>query len=235
MAVAIRLARGGAKKRPYYRIVVADSRNARDGRFIEKIGTYNPLLPKDSPERVKLDTERAKHWLSVGAKPSDRVLRFLDAAGVKERPARNNPKKGEPGEKAKERVEAQATKAAEAEAAAEEAKNAPVEEVVAEEAPAEVEAPVDAADDAATAEEGAEVAAADEAVVEAADEAVAGEAPAAEEPVAEEAPAAEAEVNEATPNSDAGDEPAEVTGESSQEPAEGAAEEPAAEEGEKAE
>ena len=95
MAVAIRLARGGSKKRPYYRIVVADSRNARDGRFIEKVGTYNPLLAKDSPERVKLDNERISHWLSVGAKPSDRVLRFLDAAGLKERPARNNPKKAE--------------------------------------------------------------------------------------------------------------------------------------------
>ncbi|HEY0630057.1 MAG TPA: 30S ribosomal protein S16, partial [Sphingomicrobium sp.] len=93
MAVAIRLARGGSKKRPYYRIVVADSRNSRDGRFIEKIGTYNPLLAKDSPERVKLDADRAKHWLSVGAQPSDRVLRFLDAAGIKERPARLNPKK----------------------------------------------------------------------------------------------------------------------------------------------
>ena len=141
MAVAIRLARGGAKKRPYYRIVVADSRNSRDGRFIEKIGTYNPLLAKDSPERVKLDIERAKHWLSVGAQPSDRVLRFLDAAGVQERPARNNPKKAEPGEKAKERVEAQATKAEEAKVAAEEAKNAPKVE----------EAPVEAADDAAAA------------------------------------------------------------------------------------
>ena len=82
MAVAIRLSRGGSKKRPYYRIVVADSRNARDGRFIEKVGTYNPLLAKDSPERVKLDADRIAHWLSVGAQPSDRVLRFLDAAGI---------------------------------------------------------------------------------------------------------------------------------------------------------
>ena len=113
MSVAIRLARGGAKKRPYYRIVVTNSRSARDGRFIEKIGTYNPLLAKDSPERVKLDAERAKHWISVGAQPSDRVLRFLDAAGVMERAARNNPKKGEPGEKAKERAEAEAARQAE--------------------------------------------------------------------------------------------------------------------------
>src|SRR3982751_58972 len=114
MALAIRLTRGGAKKRPYYRIVVADSRNARDGRFIEKVGTYNPLLAKDSPERVKLDAERISHWLSVGAQPSDRVLRFLDAAGIRERVARNNPNKAQPGEKAKERAEARATKEAEA-------------------------------------------------------------------------------------------------------------------------
>ena len=104
MAIAIRLARGGMKKKPYYRIIVADSRNARDGKFIEKIGTYNPLLPKDSPDRIKLDTERAVHWLSVGAQPSDRVARFLDAAGVRTRAARANPTKGLPGEKAKERA-----------------------------------------------------------------------------------------------------------------------------------
>ena len=114
MAVAIRLARGGSKKRPYYRIVVADSRAPRDGRFLEKIGTYNPLLPKDSEERIKLDADRAKHWLSVGAQPSDRVLRFLDAAGLAERPARNNPKKAEPGKKAQERAAAAAEKAAKA-------------------------------------------------------------------------------------------------------------------------
>src|SRR3954447_22422784 len=119
MALAIRLTRGGAKKRPYYRIVVADSRAARDGRFIERLGSYNPLLAKDSPERVKLDTDRISHWLSVGAQPSDRVLRFLDAAGLRERPARNNPKKAEPGEKAKERAETRAAREAElAEAAA---------------------------------------------------------------------------------------------------------------------
>src|SRR3954452_21859488 len=130
MAVSIRLSRGGAKKRPYYKIVVADARNARDGKFIERIGSYNPLAPKDSAERVKLDADRARHWLSVGAQPSDRVLRFLDAAGIVERPARSNPKKGEPGEKAKERVEERAKKEAEAaEAAA---------------APAEPEAPAEA-------------------------------------------------------------------------------------------
>src|SRR5438270_13644824 len=137
MALAIRLSRGGAKKRPYYRIVVADSRSPRDGRFIEKLGTYNPLLAKDSPERVKLDADRISHWLSVGAQPSDRVLRFLDAAGIRERAARNNPHNGEPGEKAKERIEERAKKAADAEAAA----NAPQEEAPApEEAPAQEEA-----------------------------------------------------------------------------------------------
>src|SRR3546814_4422561 len=114
MAVAIRLARGCAKKRPYYKIVVTDSLNARDGKFIERSGSYNPLLPRDSEERVKIDADRAKHWLSVGAQPSDRVLRFLDQAGLMERPARSNPKKGEPGEKAKERAEERAAKEAEA-------------------------------------------------------------------------------------------------------------------------
>ncbi|OYU14563.1 MAG: 30S ribosomal protein S16 [Alphaproteobacteria bacterium PA4] len=118
MALAIRLARGGMKKRPYYRIIVTDARNARDGKFIEKIGTYNPLLPKDSAERVKLDGERAAYWLGVGAQPSDRVARFLDAAGVRTRAARVNLKKGEPGEKAKERAQIALDKAAEAEAAA---------------------------------------------------------------------------------------------------------------------
>ena len=117
MALSIRLSRGGAKKRPYYRIVVADARAPRDGRFIEKIGSYNPLLAKDSPERVKLDADRARHWLSVGAQPTDRVLRFLDAAGIRERAARNNPKKAEPGEKAKERAEERAAKLAEQEEA----------------------------------------------------------------------------------------------------------------------
>ena len=118
MAVAIRLSRGGAKKRPYYRIVVADSRASRDGKYLEQIGTYNPLLAKDDENRVKLDEDRARHWLSVGAKPSDRVHRFLDAAGILERAPSNNPNKGEPGEAAKERAEEKAAKAAEAEEAA---------------------------------------------------------------------------------------------------------------------
>lgn len=152
MAIAMRLSRGGSKKRPYYRIVVADQRAPRDGKYLEQVGSYNPLLAKDSGERVQMNEERVKHWLSVGAQPSDRVARFLDAAGVRERAARNNPKKGEPGDNAKERAEEKATKLAEAEeakkAAEEEAKAAaaaPAEEAPAEEAPAE-EAPAAEAD-----------------------------------------------------------------------------------------
>nr|WP_114228899.1 MULTISPECIES: 30S ribosomal protein S16 [Sphingomonas] len=141
MALSIRLARGGAKKRPYYRIVVADSRSPRDGRFIEKLGTYNPLLAKDSPERVKMDAERVSHWLKVGAQPSDRVARFLDAAGVRERAARNNPNKGKPGEKATERAEERASKQAEAAEAAAAAAAAPAEPEVTEAPAAETEAP----------------------------------------------------------------------------------------------
>src|SRR3546814_19149606 len=91
MATSIRLARGGSKKRPYYKIVVADSRSPRDGRFIERIGSYNPLLAQDNPERVKLDADRAKHWLSVGAQPSERVARFPPTRGVQERPPPPNP------------------------------------------------------------------------------------------------------------------------------------------------
>ena len=121
MALSIRLARGGAKKRPYYRIVVADSRAPRDGRFLEKIGTYNPLLSKDHPERLTLDVEKAKEWLTKGAQPTDRVLRFFDAAGIAKREARNNPNKGVPGQKSKERAEERAEKAAAAAAAAAEA------------------------------------------------------------------------------------------------------------------
>ena len=116
MSVKIRLARGGSKKRPYYRIVVADIRAPRDGRFIEKVGTYNPLLPKDSEERVKLVEDRIKYWLSVGAKPTDRVNRFLDAAGLTKRTPRNNPQKGKPGQKRLEREAEAAAKAAEAKA-----------------------------------------------------------------------------------------------------------------------
>jgi small subunit ribosomal protein S16 len=154
MSISIRLSRGGAKKRPYYRIVVANSRSPRDGKYLEQIGTYNPLLAKDSPERVKLVEDRARYWLGVGAQPTDRVARFLDAAGIKERAARVNPKKGEPGEKAKERAEERAAKIAEAEEAAraaeEEAKAAAA--APAEEAPAAEEA---AAEEAPAAEEAA--------------------------------------------------------------------------------
>ena len=126
MSLKIRLARAGAKKRPYYRIVVADSRSPRDGRYIEKIGTYDPLLPKDG-ERVKLVEERVKHWLGVGATPTDRVLRFLDAAGMRKRDARSNPNKGQPGKKRIEREEAKAAASAEKAKAAAEAKKAAAE------------------------------------------------------------------------------------------------------------
>ena len=113
----IRLSRGGAKKRPHYSIVVADSRYPRDGRFIEKLGTFNPMLPKDNAERIKFDIEKAKAWIAKGAQPTDRVMRFLDAAGVLKRPARNNPQKSQPKKKAQERAAAQAAAAAEAAAA----------------------------------------------------------------------------------------------------------------------
>jgi small subunit ribosomal protein S16 len=125
MSLKIRLARGGAKKRPYYRIVVADSRSPRDGRYIERIGTYDPLLPKDSPDRIKLVEDRVKHWLGHGAQPTDRVLRFLDAAGIRKRDARSNLQKGQPGKKRLEREEAKKTAAEEKAKAAAEAKAAP--------------------------------------------------------------------------------------------------------------
>jgi small subunit ribosomal protein S16 len=201
MALSMRLSRGGSKKRPYYKIVVADARAPRDGKFIERIGSYNPQLPKDSAERMILDTERAKHWLAAGAQPSDRVARFLDVAGVKERKVKSNPNKGEPGQKAKDRAEDKATKLAEAEEAAAAAAAAPapepepevVEEVAAEEAaPAVEEAP--AAEEAA-AEEAAPAEEAPAAEEAAPAEAAAEEAPAAEEaaPAAEEATEEKAE------------------------------------------
>ncbi len=138
MALSIRLSRGGSKKRPYYRIVVADARSPRDGKFIEKIGNYNPLLAKDSESRVVLDAERAKYWLQNGAQPTDRVARFLDVAGVRERAARTNPNKGKPGEKATERAEERAEKLkAQEEAAAAAAAPAAAEEAPADEATAE--------------------------------------------------------------------------------------------------
>jgi len=142
----IRLARGGAKKRPYYSIVIADSHAPRDGRFIEKVGSYNPLLKKDDPNRVVLKQERIQEWLAKGAQPTDRVARELGKLGLVKWQAGNNPKKGEPGQKAKERAEERAQReaeraAAEAEAAAQPAEEAaPAEEAPAAEAPAE-EAP----------------------------------------------------------------------------------------------
>ena len=112
MSVKIRLSRGGTKKRPYYYIVVANSTAPRDGRFIEELGSFNPLLPKDSPDRVKLDADKAKAWLEKGAQPTDRVARFLDAAGLIKRAARSNPEKAKPGKKMAERAAKKAAKAA---------------------------------------------------------------------------------------------------------------------------
>jgi len=150
MALAIRLSRGGAKKRPFYRIVVADSRNARDGRFIERLGTYDPMLDRENPDRIKLVEDRIKHWLSVGAKPSDRVQRFLADAGIMEKPpVYDQPKKSKPKAKALERLAAEE----EAKKAAAEAAAAPAEEAPAEEAPAEEAAAEEAPAEEAAAEE----------------------------------------------------------------------------------
>ena len=188
MAMKIRLARGGSKKRPFYRIVAADSRMPRDGRFIEKLGTYNPLLAKDSEERVKMDIDRIKHWLSEGAQPTDRISRMLEAAGVLEKKVRNNPNRAKPGEKAVARVQEKADKVAAADQAAVEAAAAPVVE----EAPAEeaAEAPVEEIAAEVPAEEAAAEAPAEEAAAEAPAEEAAAEAPAEE--AAAEAPAEEA-------------------------------------------
>lgn len=146
MTTRIRLSRAGAKKRPYYRVVIADIRSPRDGRFIERVGSYNPLLPKDDPNRIKLDADRIKYWLGVGAKPTDRVARFLGEAEIAPMPAqRNNPQKAKPKAKAQERLKAaeeakNAAKEAPGEAAAEE-EAAPCETAAeAEQAPAEEEA-----------------------------------------------------------------------------------------------
>ena len=143
MSVSLRLSRGGSKKRPYYKIVVANSRAPRDGKYLEQVGTYNPLLAKDDENRVRLVEDRVRYWIGVGAQPTDRVARMLDKAGIKERAATVNPKKGEPGQKAKDRAEEKAEKAREAEEAAAAAAAAPaVEEApAAEEAAAEAEAP----------------------------------------------------------------------------------------------
>ena len=184
MSVSLRLSRGGSKKRPYYKVVVANSRAPRDGKYLEQVGTYNPLLAKDDANRVRLIEDRVNYWLGVGAQPTDRVARMLDKAGIKERAATNNPNKAEPGKKATERAEDKAKRAEEAAeaAAAAAAAPAPEPEPVVEE----------------VAEVAAEEAPAAEAVAE---EAPAAEAPAEEAPVAEaaaeEAPAAEAAAEEA--------------------------------------
>lgn len=202
MSVSLRLSRGGSKKRPYYKVVAANSRSARDGKFLEQVGTYNPLLAKDDENRVRLVEDRVRYWLGVGAQPTDRVARMLDKAGIKERAATNNPNKAEPGKKAKDRAEDKATKAAEAAEAAAAAAAAPVVEEVVEEVVAEAPAVEDAAVEAPAAEEAAPEAAAEEAPVaevaaeEAAPEAAGEEAPAAEV-AAEEAPAAEASEEQA--------------------------------------
>ncbi len=188
----IRLTRGGTKKRPYYSIVVADSHSPRDGRFIEKVGTYNPLLKKDDPNRVTLKVESIQGWLGKGAQPSDRVARFLSTQGLVKWEHGNNPNKGKPGKKAEERVaeraQREADRAEAAAAAAAAPPPAPEPEPEVEAAPAE-ETPVEAAAEAP----------AEEAPVEAApEEAPAAEEAPAEEPAAEEAPAAEAAEEEKT-------------------------------------
>lgn len=139
MALKIRLARGGSKKRPYYRVVIAEASAPRDGRFVEKVGTYNPLVAKDHPDRIRLVEDRVRYWLSVGAQPTDRVLRFLEALNIiSEKQERNNAQKAQPKAKAQERIKEQADKEAAAKAAAEEAKVAA--KAAAEEAKAAAEA-----------------------------------------------------------------------------------------------
>ena len=145
MAMKIRLARGGSKKRPFYRIVATDSRMPRDGRYIERLGTYDPLLPRDNENRVKMDVERVQHWLEKGAEPTDRIARMLEAAGLRPASKRANPKKAEPGEKAKKRAGEREARAK----AAEETAKAPAEEPVAEEPAAEAPAGEAAAEESA--------------------------------------------------------------------------------------
>ena len=181
MAVKLRLARGGSKKRPFYSIVAADERAPRDGRYIEKLGTFNPMLPKDA-ERVVLNTERAQYWLSKGAQTTDRVARIMDSLGLLKREARNNPEKAKPGKKAQERVAEKAQKAedaiqaeADAKEAAKAAEAQAIEDAKAAEAAAAEEAKAAAE---APAEEAAPEAAAEEAAPEA--EAAAEETPAEE-------------------------------------------------------
>src|SRR5262245_40656496 len=127
MSLKIRLARGGSKHRPYFNVVIADSRFARDGRFIEKIGSYNPLLKKDDEKRIQIDLEKAKEWLKKGATPTDRVARFLGNAGLVKWEHGNNPKRAEPGEKAKTRATERAEREEARKAAAAETENARAE------------------------------------------------------------------------------------------------------------
>jgi len=197
MSVKIRLARGGTKKRPFYRIVIADTRSPRDGRFIERIGHYNPMVPRDHPERLRLDEERARHWISVGARPSDRVARFLGQANIIPMPVRreqtkqNLPKKKELERRAAEAEAKKEAQSADAHAAADAAK------AEAAKAAAEAEAAEAAAAEAAAAKKAAE-------------EAPAPEAPAPEAP-APEAPAPEAQAEAAAPEEAAPAEGAEET------------------------
>jgi small subunit ribosomal protein S16 len=203
----IRLARGGAKKRPYYSIVVADSHSPRDGRFIEKVGSYNPLLKKDDPNRVVLKVERIQEWMSKGAQPTDRVARELGKLDLVKWEHGNNPNKGKPGTKATERASEKAQKETDRLAAIEDAKNnpppAPEPEPVAEEAAA-----VEAAAEEAPAEAVAEEAPAAEAVAEEAPAEAAAEEPVAEATPAEEAPAVEAVAEEAPAAEAAAEKPA---------------------------
>ena len=144
MSLRIRLTRGGAKKRPFYHIVVADSRSPRDGRFIEKLGFYNPMVPRDHPDRIRLNGERAKHWLGVGAQPSDRVARFFAQAELMEPRARTEQtKKPQPKAKAQERLKEQEEKRQAAEEEAKAAAEAPADEAPAEQAPAGDAAPAE--------------------------------------------------------------------------------------------
>ena len=196
MSLRIRLSRGGAKKRPYYRIVIADSRMPRDGRFIERVGSYDPMVPRDHPNRIQLNEERIRHWLGQGALPSDRVARFLGQANIIETPAiPEQTKKSKPKAKAQERAAAaeEAKKAAEDEAA--KAAAAPAEEAPAEEAPAEEAPAEEAAAEVPAEEQAAEPASEETAAEEKAEEAPAEEAPTEEAP-AEEAPAEESSEDE---------------------------------------
>ena len=179
MSLKIRLARHGAKKRPYYRIVIADSRAPRDGRFIDRVGSYNPMLPKDSEDRVKLDVEKIKEWLGKGARPTERVARFLGAAGLWDWKAGNNPNKGKPGAAAMQLIKDKEERAEARKAAEEEAKQAAKEAK-------------EAADAAAKEAAEAEKAAAKDAAEAPAEEAPAADAPAADaEAPAEDAPKAD--------------------------------------------